>query len=214
LRRKPARLHFDASCTIRPVMPRLLSILICTLPGRARTFFPKVLDQLRPQYEGNTAVELIYLGDNKTMTVGEKRNWLVRMAKGDYVVFVDDDDRVAPDYTSALLGGITLQQAHGIMPDVVCFHAEIRINGGPPAPVYYSAKFGRDQNAPGKYLRIPNRLICVGRALALETPYADISRSEDADYARRLSPKLRIEHVLAKTLYYYDFDATTEAQKP
>jgi glycosyltransferase involved in cell wall biosynthesis len=193
----------------------LLSILICTLPDRASTFFPKVLDQLRPQYAHNAAVELLYLGDNKTMTVGEKRNWLVRMAKGEYVVFVDDDDRVAPDYVATLLGGITLQQDKGIRPDVVCFHAEIRINGGAPAPVYYAAKFGRDQNPPGKYLRIPNHLMCVRRALALETPYAHVSRGEDADYARRLLPKLAIEHLLPKTLYYYDFDAaTTEAQKP
>jgi hypothetical protein len=41
------------------------------LPGRARTFFPQVLDQFRPQYEHNAAVELLDLGDNKTMTVGE-----------------------------------------------------------------------------------------------------------------------------------------------
>jgi glycosyltransferase involved in cell wall biosynthesis len=193
---------------------KLLSILICTIPGRAKSFFPNVLDQLRSQYEGNDAVEVLYLGDNKSMTVGEKRNWLVKMAKGEYVVFVDDDDRIAPDYVSTLLSGIVHQRDKGIFPDVVCFHAEIRINAGPPAPVYYSAKYGKDQNLPGKYLRIPNHLMCVKRRLALDTPYAQISRGEDADYARRLLPKIQIEHLVAKTLYYYDFNsATTEAQK-
>jgi glycosyltransferase involved in cell wall biosynthesis len=192
----------------------LLSILICTIPGRAKTFLPSILDQLKPQYEHDATVEVLYLGDNKSMTVGEKRNWLVKMAKGEYVVFVDDDDRIAPDYVTTLLSGITLRQDKGISPDAVCFHAEIRLNGGLPVPVYYSAKYGHDQNLPGKYLRIPNHLMCVKRRLALDTPYADISRGEDADYARRLLPKIQIEHLLAKTLYYYDFNSsTTEAQK-
>jgi glycosyltransferase involved in cell wall biosynthesis len=193
---------------------KLLSILICTIPGRAKSFLPNILDQLGPQYDDNDTIELLYLGDNKNMTVGEKRNWLVKMAKGDYVVFVDDDDRIAPDYVSTLLSGIMHQRDRGIMPDVVCFHAEIRINCGPPVPVHYSANHGQDQNLPGRYLRIPNHLMCVRRRLALDTPYAQISRGEDADYARRLLPKIQIQHLIARTLYYYDFNSsTTEAQK-
>lgn len=192
----------------------LLSILIPTVPNRAPHFLPKILEQLAPQIEALTIVELLYLGDNKLMSVGEKRNTLVNIAKGEYVVFIDDDDRIAPNYVQRLIDGITYRDIDNVPPDVVCFDAEITINGGAPAPVYYSKNNMRDTNHANCYLRIPNHLMCVKRSLALDTPYPEINRGEDSEYAKRLLPKLKVEHKLNEVLYYYDFNSqTTEAQK-
>lgn len=192
----------------------LLSILICTVPSRAKSFLPAILTQLEQQVKGLSIVEVLYLGDNKLMSVGEKRNALVKLAKGKYVVFVDDDDRISPNYVQRLIDGIVYRDASNVEPDCVCFNAKIAINGGPAVDVYFSKNNMRDTNTKTAYLRVPNHLMCVKRSIALETPYLEISRGEDADYAKRLLPKLKVEHLLGDTLYYYDFNSqTTEAQK-
>jgi glycosyltransferase involved in cell wall biosynthesis len=191
---------------------KLLSILIRTVPSRVDTFLPAIIKQLLPQVEGRTDVELIYLGDNKVMPAGEKCNALMSIAKGKYVTFVDDDDRVAPNYVQRIIDGITFNPK--AMPDVVCFNAEIRIDGSAPAPVFYSKNFGKDKNEPGKYLRIPNHLMCIRRDLAIQVGYKSINRGEDSDFAARLLPHLQVEHIIAETLYYYHFNSqTTETQK-
>ena len=81
-----------------------LSILICTVPSRVGNFLPAAVTELQRQIDssGQGQVELIYLGDNKQRTVGRKRNDLLQLAQGEYVAFVDDDDRVAPNYISRI----------------------------------------------------------------------------------------------------------------
>lgn len=44
-----------------------------------------------------------YLHDSKPLTIGAKRNLLVKEAKGDIIVHFDDDDYYAPGYIEAML---------------------------------------------------------------------------------------------------------------
>ena len=88
-----------------------LSVLVPSVSTRRETFAQVVMDQLFGQHEklseaDRKRVEILVLTDagrNGGMIVGEKRNAMVRMARGTYVVFVDDDDRVADDYLASLL---------------------------------------------------------------------------------------------------------------
>jgi glycosyltransferase involved in cell wall biosynthesis len=70
----------------------------------------KTLSQAFEHQIGEFPVEHLILMDNKRRTVGEKRDALLRAAKGNYVAFVDDDDFISPDYVSLILektiGGI------------------------------------------------------------------------------------------------------------
>jgi hypothetical protein len=95
-----------------------LSILICSVQKRLHKF-AQLAEHLEKQAQ-NKPVEILWLGDNKSMTVGEKRNKLLSLAKGQYVCFVDDDDWVADDYIDELLKG-TESGA-----DVICFNALYR----------------------------------------------------------------------------------------
>jgi len=137
------------------------------------------------------------------MTIGEKRNKLLSIARGDYVVFIDDDDRISADYVSLLLA------AQARKPDVIVFHAEYTENGKNPKPVYYDIAFGRDINHADHYDRIPNHICCVRRDYAVLTRYKPISYGEDADYAQRLLPRLKTQSKINKVLYYYDFNSET-----
>lgn len=191
-----------------------LSILVPSVASRRATFAPKIMDQLfgqreRLSEEDQARVEILVLVDSKSKVLGDKRNDLVRLAQGEYTVFVDDDDRVTEDYVSSLL------EATQSGADVITFDASVSLNGAPAKPCRYSLKFDEDKNTNSEYIRIPNHLSAVKRDLALRAPFASRGRGEDSEYARSLKPLLRTEHRIARTLYYYDFSSsTTETQQP
>ena len=79
-----------------------LSILICTTETRVTNFLPVIVQELALQSK-DLPVEVLYLGDNKKRSVGQKRNDLIDLAQGEYFTFVDDDDRIAPTYVKDIL---------------------------------------------------------------------------------------------------------------
>jgi glycosyltransferase involved in cell wall biosynthesis len=190
-----------------------LSILVCSTQNRYNNFLLKILDQLFSQCAAlplhlHCEVEVITVIDNKCRMLGTKRNDLLNMAQGDYVVFVDDDDRVSDDYVQELLDAVTVGA------DVITFEVEVSLNGNEPKPCYYDMRYKSDYNLPDSYHRLPNHIMAVKRELALATKYQDILKGEDADYSKRLAPLLRTQHIIEKVLYYYDYsDVTTETQQ-
>ena len=186
-----------------------LSILVCTVPSRVTTGLPTIVTELQHQIDlaGQNQVELIYLGDNKKRTVGQKRNNLLQIAQGDYVCFVDDDDRVAPDYVAKILA-----QLDGTT-DVVCFRSHLTWNGQEMNPTFFSKDFPGNADYRDRYERLPNHLMPVRRALALQVGYHDISVHEDNEYSEKLKPLLATEKQIPEILYHYVFDVdATEAQ--
>lgn len=195
--------------------PRVaLSVLVPSVSARRMDFAPRIADALYGQLEALPAadqprVEILMLTDAKSMVLGDKRNALIRIAQGDYVVFVDDDDRIADDYLSTLL------EATSQRTDVITFNADVSLDGGKPMKCRYSITYAEDANTATEYHRLPNHITAVRREHALTTPFASQLKGEDSDFATRLRPLLRTEHRLDKTLYYYDYNAsTTQTQKP
>lgn len=189
-----------------------LTIAICTLPSRLgmlSNLVHTLLDQISI-YDLQNDVEILYLGDNKGMTVGFKRNELVGMATGDYISFVDDDDSVVSSYIWELIKVI------GSKPniDVITFNVGISVNGAPAKPVYYSKDFLKDSNHKDHYKRIPNHLMCFRRDLVLSTPYENISFQEDAIWAKHVLPKIQTEYNIDKQLYIYNCNHATSETLP
>lgn len=87
-----------------------LSILICSLDER-KDKLKKLTDILNKQTNDN--VEILANVDNRTKSVGMKRNELVKEAQGQYVCFIDDDDEIAPNYIPKIMDAIETS------PDVV-----------------------------------------------------------------------------------------------
>ena len=190
-----------------------LSILVCSTNNRYDNFLISILDQLFAQWNNlpdylKNEVEILTLIDNKTRMLGTKRNNLIEIAQGDYVVFVDDDDRVSKDYIKQLLTGISFKA------DVINFNVEVSINGNEPKPCFYNAEYEADYNEADSYHRLPNHIMCVKRSLALQVMYKDIPKGEDSDYSKRLKPLINTQYNIGATLYYYDYsDVTTETQQ-
>lgn len=194
-----------------------LTVLVPSVSTRRKTFGPAMTDALFTQHERLTPeqqrrVEILIVTDagrSGGMVVGDKRNAMVRMARGEYVVFVDDDDRVTDDYLSTLL----LHTAAGS--DCITFDAMVSLNGGTPKLCRYSLDYEKDSNASDHYQRVPNHITAVRRVLMLACPFPSKQFGEDADYAMRLRPELKTQQRVPRVLYHYDFsDATSETRQP
>ena len=189
-----------------------LSILVCSVHTRYDTFAPKIQKELYGQLNALAPadaerVEIIVLTDNKQMMLGHKRNIMVEIAQGRYISFVDDDDRLAPEYIAELL------KATETNADSIVFKAEVSLNGEPPRICSYSKDYKRDFNNREGYFRIPNHICCIKRELALKSSFPHVLYGEDAGYGKLLLPHLETEHKINKVLYYYDYNAeTTETQ--
>ncbi len=182
-----------------------LSILICTTTTRVSNYLPRIINILEAQ-KGRD-VEIIYLGDNKTRSVGKKRNDLISLAQGDYISFVDDDDTVSEDYIRCILGEIKFN------PDVIVFRAFRHQDGAKDRVVRYSVNYQTDQNLPGEYRRIPNHLNVWKRSLIQDIKFKEINYGEDSEWALRCKPLIKSQREISKILYNYWFNSkTTETQ--
>lgn len=184
-----------------------LSILICSVNNRVGNFLSDLFEQINSQCVGKD-VEVLWLIDNKVMTVGEKRNKLIEMATGEYITFVDDDDKIAIDYVDKLLLSINDKPS-----DVICFKAKISINGWVYQDVLYSKEY-ENETKVGVFYRKPNHLMCWKSSIAKHIKYHSINCGEDTDWANRIHKNIKTETLIDDFLYYYDFnDATSETQR-
>lgn len=177
-----------------------LSILICSVQKRLSRF--ALLARHLEQQSHNKPVEILWLGDNKTMTVGEKRNKLLSISRGGYIAFVDDDDWVTDDYIDMLLEGTKTGC------DVICFNALYSNYATGEEQMVYFDKANLNVNEKDKRLRMPNHLCAVKREIALRTKFMSASFGEDTNYALRLRNErvLDTQYKINKVLYYYNFD--------
>ena len=181
-----------------------LSILVCSLEDR-KDYLLKLYKILTPQL--NNEVELIIETDRKEKTIGAKRNILLDKAKGDYIVFVDDDDRVSPDYVSKILEAIDKSQ-----PDVIGIHLIMTTDKVIEEKTFHSIKYKSwwDEPDPEKpwlkrYYRNPNHLNPVKREYAIQVRFPEISMGEDKVYSTNLFKYLKTEEYIPEPIYYYDF---------
>lgn len=176
----------------------ILSILICTIPKR-KYLLEILVKGLKAQIAlCNTDVEII--PDPNPGTVGAKRQRLIEKAQGEYVVFIDDDDRVSADYVRSVLYALESK------PDVVGFMGFITTNGRYKTHFKISKDCGYETTVKG-HERFNNHLSPIKRSIALQIGYKDITFQEDYDYAVRLvnSGLIKTERFISKYLYFYQY---------
>ncbi len=182
----------------------LLSILIPTMESRL-PLFTRLREELERQIArpgAGTAVEILALGDDGTEAVGAKRNRLMDMARGRFLVFVDDDDRISADYVRLILEAIRENPAA----DCVTFPGEITFNGRQPRKLVHSIRYTDWYELRGEYVRPPCHITPIRSDIARRYRFAEVDYSEDVDWAMRISRDgaLRQEAMIDAVLYHYD----------
>lgn len=176
-----------------------LSILIATMPIRKEKL-KNLLSILEPQVLGQP-VEIL-TDDSMLYNIGVKRNYLLNRAKGEYIVFVDDDDLVSPDYVENIL------RATETKPDCIGISGTIIFNGHEQKQWHISKSFKGWFEQLGIYYRTPNHISPVRRELALQVMFPPIQFGEDFEYSTNLLPLLKTEVVIPGNLYFYRYDST------
>lgn len=171
------------------------TIGIPSVPAR-RELRARLLAQLDEQIQDYEDIEVIVLEDNRMRKLGPKRQAIVDIAQGEYINFIDDDDRIADDYIETicpLLDGV----------DCVGFTGHISIEGAPWRNVFYS-KEHPIKNVGEDFYRPIQHLTPVRTELVRKIKYTG-HRQEDSSWARRMieAKLLKTENTTDKVLYYY-----------
>ena len=185
-----------------------VSILICTIPEPYRDSFyiGRLMDILQPQITDE--IELLIESDEKQMTVGQKRNKLLSMTKGERIIFVDDDDLVTDNYVEKLLEYCNLDF------DCIAIGVEMTKNGQNKSIYDYSYKTNintreRDRKSPkfGQrvYGRMPDHLCLWKTEVARRCQFPDRNLGEDHEWAEQQILKGYTLHLTDEIIYHYDF---------
>lgn len=195
-----------------------ISILIPTIPSRESSL-NNLLKILLPQmstftsskdYDNNITilkyhnfdVEIIVCSDEKKITTGEKRNRLLKIASGKYIIFIDDDDEVPNYYIEQLL------IAYESNADCFAINGKMTTDGQKEIKWRLSKDYDNitiKENGVDIYLRKTNHITAVKRELALLAPFPNKSNAEDKGYSDALNPFLKTEYKIELPMYHYKF---------
>jgi hypothetical protein len=188
-----------------------LSILILTLPSRRKTFLNDLLDNLEPQVSQYDNVELLVLYDNKKRSVGQKRDSIMSISNGEYIVFIDDDDIVTDDYVSSIMECIRLNPGT----DCVVFDTICTIDNGKPIHCKYGIEYEYNHNNSGNgfWTGKPAHTMVYGKQLVTEASFGDKNFGEDMFWVSQVHGKIKNQSRVDKVLYYYKMNhSTTETR--
>jgi len=180
--------------------PRL-SILICHLESR-KPFLERLLKILEVQKEVFPIgyIEII-INPHPTDSIGRKRNDLLNAASGEYVAFIDDDDRISDNYIWFLFEGIK----RGV--DCCSLKGIITEDNKNPKTFIHSIKYDSWFEKDNIYYRNANHLNCVKSSIAKQMKFPEKNHGEDRSYSEQLlkSGLLKTEHYIRDVIYYYDY---------
>lgn len=187
-----------------------LSILVLTVPNRVNSFFPKLILDLYDQTRDRKDVEVLGLYDNKIRTVGEKRQNLIDISRGEYIVFIDDDDRVASDYVKEIMNVLSKNpQVDCVVFDVMC-----TLNNKKQIVRRYGVELDYwvsddEKSSTGK----PSHIMVYRKAIAERQKFQHVNRGEDVQWTKRVCKYVKNQVRINKILYFYDFNSrVTETQ--
>lgn len=197
----------------------MLSILICTIPERKKAFNElcfKIGDQLTvmEKYHSSLGEIQICVDDGKSyldggLSIGKKRESLVKIADGKYICFLDDDEDIAPNYVETLVRLCQLDC------DVVTFRSVAKMDNY-WAVIDMSLKNEEDEEAtPDRIVkRKPWHINAIRSKFAKLYEFPDTNYSEDALWMKNVLYHLESEAHTDAILHQYNHSSkTSESDK-
>jgi len=182
-----------------------LTVAVSAIESRRNSTLQTLLDDLFAQAKGKP-VEVVAVLDNRWKTLSDKRNSAIRDAKGRFISFVDDDDRVSPDYVDSLLEAISKDRDA----DCVVFDAEVHGYAAKPKICRYGAELRTSEDAD-RYYRKPMPICCWRRDVAARHEFRNYP-NEDMEWADRAVADVKRQVRIEKTLYFYLYNPAETTQ--
>ncbi len=184
-----------------------LSILIPTVPSRISTTCLKLVRSVISQIGNRNDIELLTLLDNHCSSSAIKRQNLLSIAQGRYVVFFDDDDRIANNYISLIMGILDkTSDVDCIVYDILC----IRDGARPGILCWYDKNFDTLKR-PLKYgwSGPPTHNMVYKTSNIINIPWGYKWRFDyDSIWAKKAALTIKNQIRINKTLYFYDSVST------
>lgn len=191
----------------------ILTIAIPTVIGREEEY-EKLEQYIDLQITGCSAreeVEIIRLKDDKTMSIGKKRDTLYQMAQGKYTVMIDDDDTIHPEYIKKVLEALKDE------PDCVGYYERVYMDGIQKKSIislaYKSWRTLRPPRAGTHYLRSPFYKVPIKTEICQRVGVKDLRYGEDHDFSVRILPELKSEYFIPEYMYIYTAHTLTPQQQ-
>lgn len=141
-------------------------------------------------------------GGIRSVSIGEKRNNLVKRAKGERLCFQDDDDLLSPRFIKAVLGAIAVNPDV----DVLGFQGILRprnvFSAHRETKFIHTLECKEWKTEGGIHWRSPNHINVVKKSLSEQVPFPCTSYGEDHDQSKRLLPLLKTEVMLTEPDIY------------
>jgi glycosyltransferase involved in cell wall biosynthesis len=174
----------------------VLSVLMASTYDRMQDF-SEMAEQICIQAQ-RPDVEFLTIIDDRKRTLGAKCNDLVGLARGDYCVIVDDDDRVSPDFVDRIV------RAASSGADCVVYAISFHVDGKFLALVHSSIyNEPSDDWVKGLLKRRPDKKMAIRREILLRHPFSDRWAGSDWRQARSMFQSLRSETLIPTPLYYH-----------
>ena len=193
----------------------LISVLILSIPSRTESV-TALMKKLEGQLGNRRSVEILVLTDNKSQSISEKRNVLLRAARGQFVCFMDDDDGIANDYIDQLLTAVKENPSV----DCVSFNQFCSLDGEPMNVEFgignpHGQLWRTQEGMLGDIKRPPYHMCLWRREIAQSEEFRPMygangqSYGEDFDWLVRLYPKVQTEHHIDSPLHMYVYNSKT-----
>jgi glycosyltransferase involved in cell wall biosynthesis len=188
--------------TVVPLLKLIIGELIET---NVETYFGVNNFVVRWQSNKHGGVEVVMYSDEKTLTLGDKRERLYQLAQGEYSWQIDSDDMIAENAIEKILEAIDNK------PDCITFQEKCMMNCA-----YYtsnhSLKYDKwsDNHDGYNYTRTPFYKDVIKTEIARSVPFPHIRYNEDEQWSMALKPHLKTEVHIDEELYYYIYNSQPE----
>lgn len=175
-----------------------LSILIATVPERKELF--EALKFHLSAWCLLYPIEILFDDAPRgVISIGKKRQLLLERARGEYIVYFDDDDWPKPYYGSSILNALMEK------PDCVGFKIAMTTNGKNPETCIHSLRNKIWEFKNGIYLRNVTHFNPVRREIALQVGFEDIRFGEDKIYSDKVTHLCKTEVFIDDYLFDYRY---------
>lgn len=190
----------------------LLSILIPTVLERAAQFHKlrQYINRQLVDYELTDVVEILFIQDNKEMTIGEKRSKLYRMAHGIYSWQIDDDDWLHPEALPRVIDELKNEDCDCVGYKELCIFDGKRVESS-----NFSIRYGGwADNVDGfNHVRTPFFKTPIKTRLCLQCPIPHSRFGEDHEFSRMIYPLLEKENYIDEFIYHYLHNTTPHNER-
>lgn len=177
-----------------------LSILIPSLYSR-KASLSELLDLIgRQDSECLKHTEVLVSIDGKAKTIGQKRNELLASAKGEYVVFIDDDDVISFDYLHLIFEGVNKGVDH------IGIAMLFQPNNGAHKLVLCSKDYAWEEKN-NVYYRSAQHVCPIKASIAKSAVFQHTNFGEDKIYSEKINPLIQTEHLITTPIYFYKYVA-------